>query len=133
MSSLHNPENTHNSHAAHPSLGKALTAEQAMRRFELRGHWACERKGRIRVVEFKDDGNGSASITRWFENWQEALTAFGMTTSTNEICEMCGTKHEDALNKVVNRAGNWVCMACENSMNETVNDLFFLSQGRWKV
>lgn len=133
MQASNNQINNENSHEARPSLGKALTADQAARRFELRGFWACERKDRIRVVEFKDDGNGSASVTHWFDDWFSALKQFGITAETNDVCAICGTHHDDALNKYMNRAGNWICMACESEMTETMNDLFYLSQGRWKV
>lgn len=134
MTIYHKPENTDKSHPARPSLGKLdFTADQAARRFELKGHWACERKGRVRVVVFKDDGNGSHSETHWFDTWKQAFEHFGMVTTTNSVCPICGTKHDEAKGTMLNRAGNWVCQDCDHAMTETMNDLFYLSQGRWKV
>lgn len=122
-----------------PSLGESLQAPpqltdaQAARRLELRGFWACERKQKIRVVEFDETEDGSASRTRWFDTWQDALKHYGMTNQSNDLCPICGTKYEDAPNMMFNRAGNWVCSECELEMTQTANDLFYLSQGRWKV
>lgn len=132
MTINHKPENTTKTNEARPSLGK-LTDAQAARRFELKGFWACEKKGKIRVVEFVETEDGSASRTKWFDSWQDALKGYGMIDTTNPACPICGTKHEDAAHTTTNRAGNWICSECELELTQTANDLFYLSQGRWKV
>lgn len=131
MQASDNRENKDKSHEAHPSLGNALEPRHALRRIELLGHWASERKGKIRIVEFHQQPNGdSVSETRWFETWHDALVHYRLHTHYETTCPCCG-KHEPAA-KIMNNAGLWVCADCEAEMTETRNDLFFYSQGGWK-
>lgn len=138
MNTLNQTAINNNTDEAHPSLGKALSPEHAMRRLNHKGHWAAERKGKIRVVEFHEQPNGdSQSKTLWFETWEAALTHYGMDTEYADRCGFCGHEHneaEDYLPRVFNPLGQWVCHHCYDSMNETMGDLFHYSQGkRWTI
>lgn len=130
MQATNNRENQSKTHAAHPSLGKALDPRHAAKRLENRGLWATERAGKIRVVEFITDAEGeSHSKTNWFNTWQDALAYYGMETTYRTECAWGGDR--ESRNRVINPLGQWVCIKCESEMTETQNDLFHYGQGHW--
>lgn len=115
---------------AHQNLGKALTADQAMKRLNNKGHWAAERKGKIRVIEFHEQEAGdSHSVTFWFETWKKALEHYGMATHQNTMCRTCPSKAEEG--RVYNPLGQWLCKKCYAGLNETQHDHFVYSLGHW--
>ena len=131
MMNTNNPQNTDKDNAASPSLGK-LDDSHAMKRLNHLGHWASERKGQVRVVEFHEQTNGdSQSVTYWFKTWTDALEHYGMATNYAKHCTCCG--HPTPGKRIYNPLGQWVCLFCYDAMNETKQDLFFYSQGRWKL
>lgn len=115
---------------------KKLTAEHAMKRLNHQGHWAAERNGKIRIVEFHQGTDGeSHSKTFWFDTWTEALEHYGLATHYADHCTQCGRHdhHDEPLKTMTNQLGQWVCMTCFNNMSETLQDLFIYSQGRWRL
>lgn len=132
MNTLNQTAINNNTDAAHPSLGKALTTEYALRRLNHKGYWAIERKGKIRVVEFIESGNGcSASTTLWFDTATTALEHYGMASRSADHCTLCGDKHPKSIS--VNPLGQWVCDKCHSGMEQATSDCFMFSAGRWTI
>ena len=114
------------------SQGKTISDEHAARRLTAKGHWAAERKGKVRIVEFHEEPNGdSHSVTHWFNTWVEALEHYGMETTYRNECGNCGTRGEPEYLRTSNRQGQWICRECMREMGETANDLFVFCQGHW--